>query len=873
MAQVPMRIPQGGNTQHLIPPSPQHHLQTAPHHHIQNTGGPEHHILNTGGQQYHIQGSGGPQHHIQGAPQHHIQSTGGLQHHIQSTGAPQHHIQQHIVQGSGQHHGSVTTHHIQPSGVQHHLQPSLSAHHIQTNGRQHHIQANKGPHHIPSPGSSTHQQQPPPQHQTIQGGSGHSPGSLSSSNHVMMSQYTHPPTSLPGVLVSVNSATSLPPQHIHQLHQHTGSLVDGGGGYSTHPNHHPGVPSQYGRPPPVMLKQTLHIDLNDGMNTKEKTPMCLVNELARFNKIQHQYKLTDESGPAHKKNFTVCLKIGDKEEFLASGPSIKKAQHAAAAIALEKTQLKHPAPKLKPSKSANVTPTVELNAMAMKRGEPASYSFIPPSSTNQFSHPLRNRTTGRGFPPVFCVQLKVGKTEYIGEGATAQAARHCAASQALKALKDKNSGEGKSKLDPTSNPFIPGVEYDDLKSPISLVHEVALKRNLPVTFTVVRENGPPHMRMFLTKCSVGDLYAEAEGNGKKVSKKRAAEMMLSKLKQLPPVASITQPKPRKQTMTKKKSRNLIKEENDETADSKQTVNPISRLIQIQQAKKEKEPVYTLIVERGLPRRREFFMKVTVGANSAVGSGPNKKVAKRAAAEALLQLTGYSRPGAVPTKPALKSPGEPSSDKPKKLTFVDDLKIEDGTSAGSVPVSSSPGGKSSTGSGPAGRQLVPGLLYIDDKTANINGKVSSLKVSNGKLSAECKSPSQSQVATIAKELLDAGTSPTADKIAKEAGTNLPAPVLKLPTSGQGVSSKEQLSYLAQILGVTVTYDDFPKKGEYLTLVSLSTNPAQVSHGSGPNLESSHNNAAHTALKSLAATGLDTIAAAGTCTDLVSDQTSF
>jgi len=61
----------------------------------------------------------------------------------------------------------------------------------------------------------------------------------------------------------------------------------------------------------------------------------------------------------------------------------------------------------------------------------------------------------------------------------------------------------------------------------------------------------------------------------------------------------------------------------------------------------------------------------------------------------------------------------------QLTFVDDLKIEDGTSAGSVPVSSSPGGKSSTGSGPAGRQLVPGLLYIDDKTANINGKVTSV----------------------------------------------------------------------------------------------------------------------------------------------------
>jgi dsRNA-specific ribonuclease len=40
--------------------------------------------------------------------------------------------------------------------------------------------------------------------------------------------------------------------------------------------------------------------------------------------VQHQYRLTDESGPAHKKTFSVCLKIGDKEEFMASGPSIKK---------------------------------------------------------------------------------------------------------------------------------------------------------------------------------------------------------------------------------------------------------------------------------------------------------------------------------------------------------------------------------------------------------------------------------------------------------------------------------------------------------------------------------------------------------------------
>ena len=47
------------------------------------------------------------------------------------------------------------------------------------------------------------------------------------------------------------------------------------------------------------------------------------------------------------------------------------------------------------------------------------------------------------------------------------------------------------------------------------------------------------------------------------------------------------------------------------SDSAQTINPISRLIQIQQAKKEKEPVYTLIAERGMPRRREFVMQVSI----------------------------------------------------------------------------------------------------------------------------------------------------------------------------------------------------------------------------------------------------------------------
>ena len=39
------------------------------------------------------------------------------------------------------------------------------------------------------------------------------------------------------------------------------------------------------------------------------------------------------------------------------------------------------------------------------------------------------------------------------------------------------------------------------------------------------------------------------------------------------------------------------------------VNPISRLIQIQQAKKEKEPQFALLSENGVARSREFLYQV------------------------------------------------------------------------------------------------------------------------------------------------------------------------------------------------------------------------------------------------------------------------
>lgn len=355
-------------------------------------------------------------------------------------------------------------------------------------------------------------------------------------------------------------------------------------------------------------------------NTKEKTPMCLINELARYNKIQHQYRLTSEQGPAHKKRFTVTLKLGS-EEYEAEGASIKKAQHSAAAKALSKTQFKHPPQKTMRNVRSNgkhgttgiLTPTVELNALAMKRGERALYlletmppnpymaqpgnaygyhrnNMYGPQGQPRYNYDARRNHTNRGghymghyaynqykshnYPhqqpqgnEMFNVILRVGSREYTGEGHTVQAARHNAASKALHELKQlpspgevENQCPVEADITITSENGMPDLN-SELKSPISLVHEIALKRNLNVVFEVLSEKGPPHMKVFVTMCRVGDLVAEGEGNGKKISKKRAAEKMLEELMKLPPLPFMNEIAPRlkrKRVITKKKIRNLIK---------------------------------------------------------------------------------------------------------------------------------------------------------------------------------------------------------------------------------------------------------------------------------------------------------------------------
>ncbi|KAK2720051.1 double-stranded RNA-binding protein Staufen homolog 2-like isoform X1 [Artemia franciscana] len=548
-------------------------------------------------------------------------------------------------------------------------------------------------------------------------------------------------------------------------------------------------------------------------SNKEKTPMCLVNELARFNKIQHQYRLVEETGQAHKKTFFVMLELGD-ETYKAYGSSIKKSQHAAAAEALVQTKYPRPPPKVKnmPNviSSTVVTPTVELNALAMKIGVPATYHFVerqaPPitgpslgGGYNYYKGPFyrnprmfdprgyRFRPRGPGFSDSFTVTCKILDREYEGTGSTPQAAKHDAATKALNELKDMPSLIENKQTETYDDPSL------ELKSPISLVYEVALRRDLNVCFEVIRESGPPHMKNFVTKCTVGDSTTEGEGSSKSLSKKRSAELMLEELKKiqplLPPGGHVSLTMKRRQPLLKKKNRNLIKDVTIPTGNDKNShLNPISLLIQYTHNKKEKEPIYSVVSEKNLAREPEFVIQVQVGEVVTTGVGTNKKAAKRKAAEEALKIL---RPGYVP----LDAPSKPNPEKTQEKVITS--------------------GRN--------RQPVPGVLLVPDSVSQVAGV--------GKSGAP-----------------------------KDFSNDLITP--KVPAIGTGgtVRPWDQLQYLSKILNFQVTSTDFPKgnKSEYLSLVTLSTQPPKVCHGQGATVDESHDQAAERLLNLLAESGLDIIA---------------
>ncbi|XP_061642480.1 double-stranded RNA-binding protein Staufen homolog 1 isoform X1 [Phyllopteryx taeniolatus] len=584
------------------------------------------------------------------------------------------------------------------------------------------------------------------------------------------------------------------------------------------------------------------ITVSNMANPKEKTPMCLVNELARFNKLQPEYKLLSEQGPAHSKIFSVRLTLGN-QHWDSEGTSIKKAQHSAATSALAHTVL--PKPTIRTPRNTGKNPDgmiqiMELNALCSKLCKKPIYKPInqypmrPPNMNYgvRFGGPYQRSMQHYYYPfapmgpIVYHMELSIGGQQFIGRGRTRQLAKQDAAMKALKVLQKVPILQ--------QMPEVNEEPEENLnKSEISQVFEIALKRNLPVNFEVLKEEGPPHIKSFVVRVAVGEFTGEGEGKSKKIAKKLAAAAVLGDLKRLPHIPSMEKTLPR----IKKKTKSIIKLQT--SPEYGQGMNPISRLAQIQQAKKEREPEYSMVTERGLPRRREFVMQVRVCGQSAEGMGPSKKVAKKNAAEKMLEILGYKVPQPQPPKPALKTEERTPVKKPgdgRKVTFFEPGSVE------AVPLGSKE--EEFRLRYLSHQQLPAGILPMVPEVALAVGACQGPQAKD--YTRATPNPGKATVtAIIANELLYSGTSQTAETIRKSKN------ILTQTPHGPLTRPSEQLAYLASVQGLQVEYKDFPKnnKNELVSLINCSSHSPLISHGMGKDIESCHDMAALNILKLL------------------------
>ncbi|CAH0561409.1 unnamed protein product [Brassicogethes aeneus] len=314
-----------------------------------------------------------------------------------------------------------------------------------------------------------------------------------------------------------------------------------------------------------------------------QTKLAQLHELAVFNGLKYKYTLIKEEGPAHKKEFTILLKLGE-DEYEGTGKSLKAAQKEAASKALQNSVFKHPAPK----NINDLTPTVLLNNIANQLGLEVKYEFINPfinqvtqttevkpkksyiqkmNDTLDDQHIKMAKSIDQHHKGPFTVVVTLGNEEFIGTAHTKQEAKHKAATTALESIKINNMHEESPCFKDENGPECKKAK-ETVKNPISRIYEAAQKNNLVVSFNIVEESGAAHKKEFTTECKLGDFVTFGKGGSKKASKKNAAENMVINLpnlvmnEEINNVGSVNNNNLEKTKKKKNKKNKVNKEENN-----------------------------------------------------------------------------------------------------------------------------------------------------------------------------------------------------------------------------------------------------------------------------------------------------------------------
>ena len=361
-----------------------------------------------------------------------------------------------------------------------------------------------------------------------------------------------------------------------------------------------------------------------------KTPVSLVEALAKKNNISALYEtmsMADSSSVPQPKPFTVVLKLGVKETHIGTGNSLIEAKQNAAQHALRLSSYvtslgtARPAHKERQKKAvatkkdsgvpiivpdnreASMTPTVELNALAMKYRLKVAYE------DNQVRRPS-NEGGKIQLKSSYVTTCKIGSFQFSSEGPTRKESRQNAAKEALKKL---------TTLEPDVLSTLSTGTPPNLQSEVSQVYDFAAKHGLVVKFDIETATALPD-QIFVSWVSLSndnateaphnmELRSMGQGKSKKEAKQQACLALLTQIRQKISDANRLNEQGEHQTNQDEKFWILLNSRPSTTASqvvaTKKTLpdvddpdygialNPISRLFQIFQAKKNGTiPVFT-----------------------------------------------------------------------------------------------------------------------------------------------------------------------------------------------------------------------------------------------------------------------------------------
>jgi len=143
-----------------------------------------------------------------------------------------------------------------------------------------------------------------------------------------------------------------------------------------------------------------------------------------------------------------------------------------------------------------------------------------------------------------------------------------------------------------------------------------MRMGLVCNFETISDTGPNHKKLFIIRCTVGDIVAQGSGQAKKKAKHEAARVALNKLRE---------------------SQLYVDYVNQWTTTAALAPhnNPVGHLQEVIAKKGLQRPEFEVTSSEGPPHQRTFETKVTVGNLLCTGKGRSKKESKRKAAEAML----------------------------------------------------------------------------------------------------------------------------------------------------------------------------------------------------------------------------------------------